>query len=359
MHVITYHLGQKEQTPPFCIHRIPDVPFYKKTAPGPSIAKLLMADPMLSIKILALHRRLRFDIIHAHHVEGFLTALPLHFLYRVPIIFDMHTLLETELPFYFKGDDTDSGPLKKIGRMMDRHLPRWADHVIGVTDEIKKYLIDRAKIPAEKISVIPNGIELSHFARETPLHGNDRDRIILGFAGNCASYQGIDIMLNALDALRSEHPSVRLHLYTNDVNDAYEFITKKPEISSLVDIFPSDFEKLPAQLAQADILLNPRPHGAGHPLKLLNYMAAGKPIVSLAGTAHLLKHGETAWITRDNTARTFAQGIAHLMTHRDLAAALGLNAKEFLTKRFSWESRAEEIIQIYKKFLLLRGRLSV
>lgn len=128
--------------------------------------------------------------------------------------------------------------------MIDRHLAMWADHVIGVTKEIKEYLIDQAKIPAEKISVIPNGIELSHCAHTTPLHGNDMDRIILGFAGNCASYQGIDIMLDALDVLRSNHPSVRLHLYTNDASGAYEFVTKKPETSSLVDIFPTDFEQL-------------------------------------------------------------------------------------------------------------------
>ncbi len=351
VHVITYHLGQKDSSASFFIHRIPDLRYYSKTDPGPSAMKLLVADPILSFNIIKLHRKYRFDIIHAHHVEGFLTALPLHFLYGVPIIFDMHTLLETELPFYFKCGEADSIPLKRIGRMIDRHLPRWADHVIGVTAEIKDFLVDQAKIPAKKISVIPNGIELSHFARETPLNKNNRDRIILGFAGNCAPYQGIDIMLDSLDVLRSDHPSIRLHLYTNDADGAYEFITKRPGIASMVDFFPSDFEQLPTQLAQADILLNPRPHGAGHPLKLLNYMAAGKPIVSLAGTAHLLKHGETAWITRDNTARTFAQGIAHLMIHRDLAAAMGRNAKEFLSHRFSWTSKAKAVISIYNKIL--------
>lgn len=354
VHVITYHLGQKEPPPSFCIHRIPVVPFYNKTAPGPSIAKLLMADPLLSFKILALHRRLRFDIIHAHHVEGFLAALPLHFLYRVPIIFDMHTLLETELSFYFSGEGAGNAPFKAIGQVMDRHLPKWADHVIGVTEEIKAFLVNLSKIPVNKISVIPNGIELSHFTRATSQRRKEKERIILGFAGNCASYQGIGIMLDALSLLRSDHPSIRLHLYTNDADGAYESLTKRPDISSLVDIFPSDFEKLPAQLAGTDILLNPRPHGAGHPLKLLNYMAAGKPIVSLAGTAHLLKHGETAWIASGNTPRTFAQGIAHLIAHRDLAAALGRNAKDFLSRRFSWESRAEEIADIYKKLVYKR-----
>lgn len=351
VHVITYHLGQKGPTPPFCIHRIPEVPFYKKTGPGPSIAKLLMADPVLSIKILILHRSLQFDIIHAHHVEGFLAALPLHFLYRVPIIFDMHTLLETELPFYLKSGGAKKGLIKRIGRMIDRYLPKSANHVIGVTEEIKDFLLDQAKIPAKKISVIPNGIELSHFSRATPQPEKERDRIILGFAGNCAPYQGIDVMLDALDVLRSDHPSIRLHLYTNDADGAYEFITKRPEISPMVDVLSSDFGQLPDQLAQADILLNPRPHGAGHPLKLLNYMAAGKPIVSLAGTARLLKHGETAWIAGDNTAQAFAQGIVHLIAHKDIATAIGRNAKDFLSRWFSWESRAEEITVIYKKLI--------
>jgi glycosyltransferase involved in cell wall biosynthesis len=356
IHVITYHLGKKDVPGSFFLHRTAKLPFFTKTGPGPSILKLLVADPMLSFKILKLHRKFHFDIIHAHHIEGLLASIPLRLLTHVPIIFDMHTLLETELPFYFRNGPDKIALLKKIGRMLDRRLAGWANHVIGVTEEIKDYLIAEAKIPAEKISVIPNGIELKHFSHTNLLPEKMNDRIILGFAGNCASYQGIDIMLDALDLLRSDYPSLRLHLYTDDTEAALKVVGKKPGLSSLVAVFYSDFNILPAQLSRVDILLNPRPHGAGHPLKLLNYMAAGKPIVSLPGTAHLLSHGATAWVTGDNSARSLADGIAHLITRKDLAVAMGRNARDFLTHRFSWDSRAEEIAEIYRKMIQKRWK---
>jgi len=100
VHVITYHLGQKEQASPFAIHRILDLNFYKKNSPGPSYLKLLVVDPILTLKILTLYKKYKFDIIHAHHVEGLLASLPIRLLGDAPIIFDMHTLLATELPYY-------------------------------------------------------------------------------------------------------------------------------------------------------------------------------------------------------------------------------------------------------------------
>ncbi len=349
VHVITYHLGHREQTSPFITHRIPNLNFYKKMSPGPGILKLLVVDPMLTFKILSLYKKYKFDIIHAHHVEGFLAALPVRFLGNVPIIFDMHTLLATELQYYrlFLHERR----LKKIGRFFDGHLPRHADHVIAVTDEIKNKLLTNFTIPSEKISVIPNGIELAHFSQVKAKHETHGKNIILGFAGNFAQYQGLNIMLEAFGVLTQTQPQLRLHLYSNNAIDHYKPLIKRLNIDAQIDIFPSDFRELPEQLAQTDILLNPRPDGAGHPLKLLNYMAAGKPIVSFASSGHFLTHGENAWIVKENSPQAFADGIKHLANNRTIAAELGRNAKNFVGQNFSWQSRGEDLIKIYKQLV--------
>jgi len=350
VHVITYHLGQREQSSSFVIHRIPNLPFYQKMSPGPSYLKLLAVDPVLSLKVIRLYKKYKFDIIHAHHVEGFLAALPVRLFGNTPIIFDMHTLLATELQYY-QINFLHRSWLKKIGMFLDWNLPKYADHLISVTEEIKDKLINNADIPPEGVSVISNGIEFEHFGQVGEIPKSKRKSTILGYAGNFAEYQGVGVMLKALRILRQTHPHIRLHLYSKDNIDKYKPIIERLNITSNVKIFPSDFQDLPNQLAQADILLNPRPDGAGHPLKLLNYMAAGKPIISFARSGHFLKHGENSWIVADDNSQAFADGIEYLLANEKLAEDLGKNAKAFVKQGFSWQSKGSEIIELYKDII--------
>lgn len=347
VHVITYHLGQRQRASPLAIHRTLNLNFYKKNSPGPSYLKLLVVDPILTFKILTLYKKYKFDIIHAHHVEGLLASLPVRLLGDAPIIFDMHTLLATELPYY-QIKPFNPRLLKKIATFLDWCLPKYADHLISVSEEIKDKLINAFDIPNEKVSVIPNGIEFEHFTLGEEKHRSDGKRIILGYAGNFAEYQGVEIMLEALSILRKTNPNIQLYLYSNDTIDKYRRMIARLNITSQVKIFSSEFKELPGQLAQADILLNPRPEGLGLPLKLLNYLAAGKPIVSFVGTARFLKHGENGWIVAKDNAKAFADGIAYIAANEKLAAKLGRNAKVFVKQHFSWQSRGQEVIEIYK-----------
>src|SRR3954464_11127639 len=70
VHVVTYHLGQELADPPFALHRIRDVPFYRRTDPGPTVRELLLLDPMLAGLLLRLHHEIRFDLILPSFYEG-------------------------------------------------------------------------------------------------------------------------------------------------------------------------------------------------------------------------------------------------------------------------------------------------
>ena len=59
---------------------------------------------------------------------------------------------------------------------------------------------------------------------------------------------------------------------------------------SVIWISPHTLKDLPSYLALADVCVVPRPECPGHPVKLLNYMLAGKPIVSFAGGAKGVRH---------------------------------------------------------------------
>jgi glycosyltransferase involved in cell wall biosynthesis len=89
-------------------------------------------------------RKLRVDMIHAHHYEGLLVAAAAPLRSRIPLIFDAHTLLTSELPFYHLG--LPVRVKRRIGATLDRRLPAIADHVITVTDRIRSRLLQTGKL---------------------------------------------------------------------------------------------------------------------------------------------------------------------------------------------------------------------
>jgi len=350
IHVITYHLGQKVESINFNLHRIPNLNFYKKVNPGPSYLKLMVVDPMLTYKIIKLHRIYNFDVFHAHHIEGLMAVWPVRFYDKTPIIYDAHTLLGTELHHY--NLYLKKRTKKRIGHFLDTYIPRIADYVICVSDQIHSQLVQDANISPDVISIISNGIEFNHFSKNHPSKDTDgKDEVILGFSGNFSEYQGIDIMLEAVGLLKESFPKIKLHIYSNDSLKKYRPLIDKLTLNNHVCIFPTNFQVLPDQLSNADILLNPRFDGAGVPLKLINYMAVGKPTVSFSGSAHIMQHGKTGWIVHGNNPQQFADGIRHLLANKQFAKNIGQNAKNYIRQNYSWLSRGRDVIRIYEKIL--------
>ena len=347
VHVVTYHLGQNVKSAPFNVYRIPEIKTYQKCSPGPDYRKLLLLDLLLAVKLLQVLRKQHIDLIHAHHYEGLLIATAVQKLAKHPVIYDAHTLLQSELPFYNLGLSTR---IKKwIGYLFDRHLPKLADHTISVTAEIEEKLISETNLAPEKITNITNGVEYDHFELKSKdyLSSNTYEKTLL-FTGNLAAYQGIELMLQAFHQVLNQGQNVCLRIVSNSSFDEYASLANKLGIRERIELVPSDFYDLPQHFAEADIALNPRVACDGIPVKLLNYMAAGKVIVSFAGSAKVIEHNKTGLVVEDGNIAAFAQAICHLLENPALGQQLGTNAKEWVKSRHKWEIMAEKVEAVYE-----------
>ena len=126
-------------------------------------------------------------------------------------------------------------------------------------------------------------------------------------------------------------------------------MAKKLGVASRVTMISCALEELPDFLAAADIAVVPRPESAGIPTKLLNYMAAGKAIVSFQKSATILENGKTGRLVAPATAERLAEGIVSLLVDRNLALGLGRNARSLVFRRFDWRSIVEQIEGVYDK----------
>jgi len=350
VHVITYHLGEERKEAPFKIHRIQSVITYQKTSPGPTYHKLLILDPLLTIKLFNFLKKTKIDVIHAHHYEGLIVSTIVRKWTKHPLIYDAHTLLESELPYY--GLALSKGIKSYIGRRLDRWVPKWADHIITVTEEIKGKLIRDSGISAENITVATNGVECDHFnINPKDITPFKLDNKTLVFAGNFAPYQGIDLLLRAFREVINNRQDIRLLLISDSPFDNYDSLAKALGVRGHINLVRSDFDTLPKYLAGADIALNPRTECEGMPQKLLNYMAAGKPIVSFEGSAINLEHGKTGWIVENGNIPAFANAILQLLDDPELASKLGENAKNLAASKFTWEISADKVEAVYEHII--------
>jgi len=347
VHVVTYHLGDTVGETPVHVHRIPHVPAYRRAAPGPTYGKLLVLDPLLWQTLRRVLRQQRFDVIHAHHYEGLLVAYAARRCGGAPIIYDAHTLLRTELPYYRLG--LGKGALRRIGTWLDRALPGRAEHVITVTQTLRDQLVASGAVPEDRITVAENGVEFRVFDGPPPPRSTEWKTII--FTGNLAPYQGVEHLLRAFQMVLRQRQDVRLNIVTEAESRSVEELAQALGIREHVDVTRVGFDRLPEHLRAADVAVNPRVQCDGVPQKLMNYMAAGCPIVSFPGSAAHLRHGVTGWIVENADPEALANGVLHLLDTPELARDLGRAAREAARRDFSWERTAEKVENVYARVL--------
>ena len=343
--LITYHIADGPQPLGVPVHRIFRRPVYWRMPVGPSFRKLALYDPALSWKLSRVLSGRRFDVIHAHHVEGLLVALPPRLRHGIPLVYDAHTMLAAELPSYATGLTRTA--FAALGGWLDGALPRRADHVVAVTSDIRDRLVKAHGLKLERITVVTNGVESGCFRVESPPRPDGLVRLI--YTGTLAPYQNIELLLEAFARASQVRRDLRLCFAVSSSFEPYEATARRLGVREAIEVLPDGFNELPLQLAAAAIAVLPRVSCPGIPQKLLNYMAAGKAIVASAGSAKVLEHERTGLVVADGDVSGFAGAVLRLAGDPELGAALGRRARETVEREFSWEGAAERLEPVYAR----------
>ena len=123
-------------------------------------------------------------------------------------------------------------------------------------------------------------------------------------------------------------------------------------IAERIDVeTPPPPHALGTRLAVATVLVNPRAECPGYPLKLLNYMAAGRGIVSFRDSARDLTHGVDAWLVDEPTAPALAQGLLAMLREPTRAAELGMAARRRVVENLTWSRIVANLETVYRRLV--------
>jgi 1,2-diacylglycerol 3-alpha-glucosyltransferase len=352
VHIVTYHVGAGSLPDETHIHRVPSLPIGSQISAKPSFYKPLL-DLVLARELLRLVRREGIEIIHTHNFEGLLISLVTRWRTGVPVVYHVHNLMAPELHTYF---DSQLGQWagRVVGRWVDRHLPRRADCCIALSAKAAAAL-KGLNVPAGSIRQIPPGIAFDvDGGKQTPTEAL-RARYGLGdgplvlYAGNLDQYQDIDHLLHAFQRVTAARPDARLILASHSENNPYRTLAVNMGLEHKVHfVVLVDFEELCGWLRLSDVAISPRTICFGFPIKLLNYMAAGRPIVASVGSAQGIRHAENGWVVPNGDVDAFAQAILTLLEDRALADRLGRNARQVVNQVYTWDRVVKQIEETYE-----------
>lgn len=245
-----------------------------------------------------------------------------------------------------------------------RFTYRLARRIICVSEPAKEHLVTNWKLDPEKIQVMPNGVDVERFgvrydsqkARAELGLGPEQ---IIGFVGSFQLWHGLDLLVESFCRLQKNFPQTRLLLVGDGpARSVVEKAAVDLGVSQSVTItglVPQT--RVPKLLAAVDIAVIPYPRFSREiwfsPLKLYEYMAAGKAIVaSRSGQiTEVIQDGLTGLLVKPGDADEMAQAIRRLLSDPAERRSLGENARRQALERHSWESYIQRLEEIYQSVL--------
>ena len=347
--------------------RDPFVFYGRPTLPTLAIERAYVAGPPSVRRALyftyALERAVlhRADIILTRDLGVASMVLRLPRSCRPPMVFESHGFSPV---FAETMDELVSGgrPANRIKqrRLFNREARVWkqADGYVTTTQTLADELETRFG-PRRNAIVVPNGVRSSpgrQFARPCP-----RDVPVVMYAGHLYPWKGVDVLLHAVSRLsKVKAVIVGGHPMEADI-DRLRNVARILGISDRVDFTGMlPLEEVPMMLASADVLVLPTTSTVSadrytSPLKLFEYLMAGKPLVAsnLQATREVLEDGRNAILVTPSDVDALTEGIRRVVTELPLAARIAQNAFDDASW-YTWERRAEKIDR-----LLSRVRASV
>lgn len=316
--------------------------------------------PLLDLLLVrALRRLLRefpVDLVHAHNIEGLVVALAAvrGRSSTTPIIYHIHNAMGLELHTYFR-----AAPARWLaglaGCWLDAKLPRRAAWCIALTPEAVPYFRARG---VQRISCIPAGIDLQTGDPASARRLLGPDPAVL-YSGNLDPYQDLGLLFDAFRIVAAVRPSARLILSTNARPGAWLSRAFHLGIGDRTLFTPAqDFESVRDLLSAADVAVCPRTACLGLPIKLLNYMAAARPIVVSEGSAGALRHMDNAWVVPNGDIQGMASAILALLDDKALAHSFGLAARRTAEMDHDWGRLVQDIEGVYAGILARPGSLA-
>ena len=245
--------------------------------------------------------------------------------------------------------------LLPIARMIEKNVFMNADVIFVVSSFLKEHLIELG-IAENKIHLTPNAVDEEIFdsAPDTADLKKElklKNKKVIGYVGGFYHWHGLDLLLKAVKKIEEKVPDLCLLLVGDGpMKEQLKGIAKELSLATSL-VFPEivEYKKLPHYVNVMDICVLPDSNNYGSPVKIFEYMAMGKPVISphLGPLCDVIKDGENGILFNPRDIGALAASIKKLLTNVELYNYISFRAKLDIFNNHLWKHNAAKIIQAY------------
>lgn len=234
--------------------------------------------------------------------------------------------------------------VKKI-RRSEEHYWRSVKHLIAMSDADMRYILQR--VPNVKsISVVANGVDISHFEEVQKIPSKDFIVLFVGTFKWLPNVEAVTYLVEKVwGKVREKIPQAKLWIVGNSPTPTIErymksdaSITVKGRVADIRDAYK-----------HAKVLLAPVWSGKGTRYKILEAMATRTPIVATSLALEGLGIQDEVHALVGNTAQELVDGVYRIYSDSALAKKIADNGKKLVETSYEWESISKQLDEVYKQ----------
>ena len=237
-----------------------------------------------------------------------------------------------------------------------------ADQIIAISESQKNIFKNMPEV-ASKLSVVPNGLDLSKFSRlETKAFRKefnvDDNEFLVGMVGLISEHKGVEEYLIACAKVAEKIPNLKIVIVGPDHSRIYlkriKKLCAKLQIENRM-IFTGFREDIPNIMSSLDLLITPsRQEAFGR--VLLEAMAVGTPVIAsdVGGIPEVISSNDVGILVPPENPGRFAEEMIGLLKNENRRKVIAANARRLVEEKFSIQLHVQRIQSIYDEFLSRR-----
>ncbi len=274
----------------------------------------------------------------------------------LPVVYECRAFWEDAAVDH--GTTREGSARYRLTRWMESWVFRRVGHVVCICDGLRREIVGRG-IPAERVGIVPNGVQRLDDCESVKQSGRIRiekdEGPVLGFLGSFYRYEGLDLAVRAVAALRGGAPGIRLLLVGGGPEEtSLRMLTSELGLGEHV-VFTGRVAKseIPNYYSKIDIALFPRRSmrltELVTPLKPLEAMERGCLVVAsdVGGHRELIEKGVTGELFEPDSVSAICNAVTALIAEPDKQAALRAAAHRFVVEDRGWPELVKRYPAIY------------
>ena len=241
--------------------------------------------------------------------------------------------------------------LVELAEEIESRVLQRADGIMVVSSELVPMLV-AAGVSESKIHVVPNGADVTLFdpaddGQVIRQRLNLSDAFVVGFAGSLKVWHGVDLLVEAFEALHASDPSAKLLVVGTGPaeNDLRSEVNRTGLGSAVVFTGAIKHEQIPVHLAAMDVAVAPfrrMEQFYFSPLKLFEYMAAGRCVVAsrLGQIEEVVTDGENGVLCDPDDVASLADAMLELRRDPDRRQHLASAGRQCVEQNHTWQKVA-------------------